>query len=127
MKKLLILSLISLAFLSACKDTAAPTPSLNGFWKGKYSNVVKENPTITWALFFNTDGTMKAYDNADTTKASKALGKYTLTGNNLNIVYKYGNTANLYGNFIIDPKYTFIEGTWGSSATTTFPCYLNKQ
>jgi hypothetical protein len=123
MKKFLFIALAAiLVTVTSCKkdDPVATDPIHVGFWKGKYSNGSTTYPTSGYAMLLRANGTMRAYDGADTATAGKAEGTYTISGTTINTTYTYlGGGSTFSTTAILDAKTTFAEGTWGSGTNTT--------
>ncbi|MEZ0539068.1 hypothetical protein [Fibrella arboris] len=123
----LLLAVISLA--GACKkDDIAPTPSMAGFWVGKYGNGAAA-ATVDYAFLIKSDGSMKVYaNNADTAKASKASGTYFVSGTKINGSYSYSGGTQYSFIATTDDKFTTMSGSWGSgSVTTGNTFFMNKK
>jgi hypothetical protein len=126
MKKNLFFALVALTsvlLLSSCKkDDPAPTstdPAYVGLWKGKYGTGTAY-PSSGYAFLFRKDGTVRVFNNSDTTTASKAEGTYSIVGSTVNTIYKYITLGDQYSTTAtMDLKASFIEGTWGSGTNTT--------
>jgi len=114
---------LCIIFLSCKKsnDPAPVDPGYVGLWKGKYSNSSTAYPTSGYAFLFRSNGTVRVFNNADTTAASKAEGTYSISGSTMSTTYTYIAPAS--GQFststTINPTFTFQEGTWGSGTNTT--------
>lgn len=107
--------------LSACKKDD-PKPGLTGFWTGKYGNV-DSYPTSGYAFLFRGDGTVRVFNNSDTTGAavSKAEGIYSFLGSTVTAKYTYlgvaGATYSVSAK--VNDQFTFMEGTWGPGENTS--------
>jgi hypothetical protein len=109
----------SLIFISCKKDKAPETPSIVGFWKGKWGSS-DAYPTYGYAALFRTNGTVRVFDGADTATASKAEGTYSVSGTTVTSTYLYqGATTPILISATVDAKFTFLEGTWGTSPSST--------
>jgi len=119
-KGMLSLLALSLVLIVSCKKDKDETekPSVIGLWKGKYGNPTSY-PNLGYALLFRTDGTVRVFDGVDTAAASKAEGTYSLSGSTVTSKYTYTGGSSYSTSATIDPKMTFIEGTWGSGTNTT--------
>lgn len=130
MNKLIIALLVcSFVFISCKKDKAPETASIVGFWKGKWGNG-DAYPVYGYAALFRANGTVRVFDGADTATASKAEGTYTVAGTTVTANYTYtGSSSPLAISAIVDAKFTFLEGTWGTSpsATSGGKWILNKK
>ena len=108
---------------SSCKKSADPMPTDPGYvglWKGKYGNGATTYPVNGYAFLFRNNGTVRVFNNSDTSAATKAEGTYSITGGTINTTYTYLGTTQQYSTTSnIDPKYTFQEGTWGSGTNTS--------
>jgi hypothetical protein len=117
------------AFVS-CKKDKDEAATIVGFWKGKYGTP-NTYPTYGYAFLFRADGTVRVFNSADTTAAQKAEGTYTVTNAVVNTTYTYQGGGNLkYSTTAtVDPRFTFMEGTYGSNANTTGggQFFINKQ
>jgi hypothetical protein len=126
MKKVIVFSIFSfslcLLFSSCKKDNtpAAPAdPAYVGLWKGKYGTGTAY-PSYGYAFLFRNDGTVRVFNDSDTTTASKAEGIYSILGSTVNTTYKYISGGSQYSTAaVMDLKASFIEGTWGSGTNTT--------
>jgi hypothetical protein len=126
MKKNLFFALVALTsvllFSSCKKDNPAPVPSdpaYVGLWKGKYGTGTAY-PSYGYAFLFRKDGTVRVFNDNDTTTASKAEGTYSISGSTVNTTYKYISGGYQYSTAaIMDLNASFIEGTWGSGTNTT--------
>lgn len=127
MKKAITLSIIGFCFVLvflSCKKSSdpapAPDPAYVGFWKGKYGNGATAYPANGYAFLFRKDGTVRVFNNTDTTVAAKAEGIYSMLGTAVNTTYTYIVGGAQYSTVTsIDPNYTFQEGSWGSGTNTT--------
>ncbi|WP_375448319.1 hypothetical protein [uncultured Fibrella sp.] len=116
--KLFVLAGI-LSIAGACSKKDDPTPTMIGFWVGKYGNG-SSAATIDYAFLLKSDGSMKVYaNNADTAKASKASGTYFISGTKINGSYVYAGTDKYSMTATTDDKFTTMSGSWGSGTTTT--------
>ncbi|MCD8539623.1 MAG: hypothetical protein LRY55_07525 [Leadbetterella sp.] len=71
---------------------------------------------------FRSDGTVRVFNNTDTTAASTAKGEgiYSLLGSTLTAKYTYFGTATSYSvTGSVNSQFTFIEGTWGPGDNTS--------
>ncbi len=129
---------IALVTFASCKKddpTPAPAPaavpSLVGFWAGKYGSGATTYPTAGYAFLYRADGTVRVYNATDTASALKAEGTYVITGNSVTSTYAYlpALTAKYSTTAIVDAKFTFTEGTWGSGTNTSNGgnYFLNKK
>ncbi len=117
-----LLAIMGLISVSSCKkdDPEPAVPTLEGFWVGKYGSGANTYPDNGYAALFRSNGTVRVFDGADTTTASKAEGTYTLTGSELKASYTYMPSGSKFSfAAIVDSKFTFLEGTWGSADNTT--------
>ncbi|MBY0476556.1 MAG: hypothetical protein K2Q24_02850 [Chitinophagaceae bacterium] len=122
MKKLIGVLLLGSLVLISCKKESCPapeSPTIVGFWTGKYGSTTAY-PSQGYSALFRANGTVRFFDGTDTTTASKAEGTYTVSGNTVTSTYTY-----LVGSFqysvssTVDAKFTFLEGTYGSGVNTT--------
>ena len=120
---------VSLLAVSCSKDNDDDsTPTITGFWSGAYGNGTSI-PTLDYAFLFRTDGTVRVFNNSDTTAATKAEGTYTISGVNVNTTYSYIGQTTVYNTkAIANESFTQMNGQWGSGTSTssggTF--YLDK-
>jgi hypothetical protein len=113
---------LSFIFISCKKssDAAPADPGYVGLWKGKYGNGATTYPTLGYAFLFRNDGTVRVFNDTDTSIATKAEGTYSITGAAVTATYKYISNSSQYSvAATIDPKFTFQEGTWGTGTNTT--------
>ncbi len=111
----------SLVFISCKKDNspAKENPSLVGFWAGKYG-YSSDYPTTGYAALFRANGTVRFFNSVDTATATKAEGTYAISGSTITASYTYIGVGDSYSvSAIVDSKFTFLEGSWGSGANTT--------
>lgn len=107
--------------LSACKKND-PAPGLTGFWTGKYGSG-NNYPTNGYAFLFRSDGTVRVFNDSDTTNAAvtRAEGIYSFLGSTVTAKYTYlnagGSTFSVTG--AVNSQFTFIEGTWGPGDNTS--------
>ena len=122
MNKFFIAVIVSSLIFISCKKESCPapeTPSIVGFWKGKWGSS-DAYPTNGYAALFRSNGSVRIYDGADTATASKAEGLYTVAGTTVTATYTYtGSSSPLAISATVDAKFTFLEGTWGTSPSTT--------
>jgi hypothetical protein len=110
----------SLIFISCKKENcpAPETPSVVGFWKGKWG-FNADYPSNGYAALFRSNGTVRIFDGADTTTATKAEGTYSVSGTTVTATYTYtGSSSPLAISATADAKFTFLEGTWGTSPSS---------
>jgi hypothetical protein len=119
-KGILSLLALSLVLIVSCKKDKDETekPSIIGLWKGKYGSSTSY-PNAGYAFLFRTDGTVRVFDGVDTAAASKAEGTYSVSGSSVSTKYTYTGGSTYSTAATIDPKMTFIEGSWGSGTNTT--------
>jgi hypothetical protein len=120
--KTLKLSLLAAAAMLAisCSKTETPKPSINGLWIGKYSSGATAYPIYGYAFLFRPDGTVRVFNDADTTVANKAEGTYAILGSTITTNYKFITGGQSYSTSAkINENYTFMEGTWGSGTNVT--------
>lgn len=120
--------LCSLVFIS-CKKDKVESPSIVGYWKGKWGGS-DAYPTYGYAAIFRSNGTVRVFDGADTATAAKAEGTYTVSGTTVTASYLYqGATTPILISSKVDAKFTFLEGTWGNSPSSTSggKWFMNKQ
>jgi hypothetical protein len=111
----------SLIFISCKKENcpAPETPSMAGLWQGKYGGTTSY-PTSGYSALFRSNGTVRFFDGADTTSASKAEGTYTVAGSTVTATYTYLPSGPQYSiSATVDSKFTFLEGTYGAGASTS--------
>jgi hypothetical protein len=119
MKKFIFLiwaALSSSILLSSCKKENPPAPpaSITGFWKGKFGFGPTTYPDQRYAFLFRSDGTVRVFDNTDTSNAAIAEGTYAVNSSIVTTTYTYLNTTSQYSTkSFIYPQFTFMEGTWG--------------
>ena len=111
-----------LYILPSCKKTVEPPPppvsNHIGFWMGKYSTGATTYPSYGYAMLLRTNGTVRVFNGADTTTATKAEGTYTFTGTTINTVYSYSpSPGRLSTTAVIDAKNTFQQGSWGNGTS----------
>jgi hypothetical protein len=71
-------------------------------------------------MLFRNNGTVRVFNSADTTSATKAEGTYSISGSTVTTNYTYIGTSNTYStSSTFNPQYTFMEGTYGIGASTT--------
>jgi hypothetical protein len=120
---ILLATFTAVILFSACKksDPAPPSdPAYVGLWKGKYGNGTTVYPTSGYAFLFRNNGTVRVFNSADTTAATKAEGTFTISGTTINTTYNYIGGGGTYSTTAtMDSKNTFQEGTWGSGTNTT--------
>ena len=119
----------SFVFISCKKDKGPEAPSIVGFWKGKWG-FSDAYPTHGYAALFRSNGTVRVFDGADTATAAKAEGTYTVLGATVTATYTYTGSSSLMAiSATVDSKFTFLEGTWGTSPSNTNggKWILNKQ
>jgi hypothetical protein len=108
----------SFIFLSCKKDKAPESASIVGFWSGKYGSST-DYPTSGYAALFRANGTVRFFNSTDTATATKAEGTYTISGSAVTASYTYSVGDSYSVSAIVDSKFTFLEGSWGSGANTT--------
>ena len=122
MKKLFGALLLGSIVLVSCKKESCPapeSPTIVGFWTGKYGSV-SAYPTLGYSALFRSNGTVRFYDGTDTTTASKAEGTYTVSGSTVTSTYNYLSGGSQFSvSATVDSKFTFLEGTYGSGLNTT--------
>jgi hypothetical protein len=109
-------------FLISCKKDKDESPSLKGYWVGKYGNGATTYPDKPQALLFRENGTLRVWANTtDTAVATKAEGTYTVAGNVITCSYTYlAPAAGTYSvRTEVNTIYSFMEGSWGSGSSTT--------
>lgn len=135
MKKMLFLGTTAMILLAAVsckkkKDTAPPpTPTVTGFWVGKYGSGTG-TPTTAYAYLFKGDGTLRVYTGniTDTVRATKADGIYILSGTQVKCTYIYPSNYRFSSMGIINVDAGTITGTWGEGTVSTGNTFfLNKQ
>jgi hypothetical protein len=122
MNKFIVAVIVSSLFFISCKKENCPapeTPSVVGFWSGKYGSAANY-PSIGYAALFRSNGTVRFFNSADTVAATKAEGTYTISGSTVTASYTYIGVGDSYSiSATVDSKFTFLEGTYGSGANTT--------
>lgn len=121
--------LCSFVFISCKKDKGPEAASIVGFWKGKWA-FSDAYPTYGYAALFRSNGTVRIFDGADTATAAKAEGVYTVSGTTVTATYTYTGSSSLMAiSATVDSKFTFLEGTWGNSPSSTNggKWFLNKK
>ena len=119
----------SFVFISCKKDKGPEAASIVGFWKGKWGSA-DSYPAYGYAALFRANGTVRVFDGADTATASKAEGTYTVSGTTVTSSYLYqGASTPILISAKVDAKFTFLEGTWGNSPSSTNggKWFMNKQ
>jgi hypothetical protein len=117
MKKLLILSVLTLALVSACtKKVVAPKPSIVGIWKGKFGVGANVTPNQDVIFDFKEDGTILVYNGADIPSATaKGSGTYMSLNGGIELSAKYtypGNAFNYAVEMKTNSEYKDLSGTW---------------
>ena len=130
-KKVMFLGMfIAIALFEACSKSKdpEPTPSILGFWVGKYGNSAGA-ANADYAFLFKADGSLKVYANdADTSKATKAVGTYFISGTKITASYTYPGNAKYSAAATADVNFKTLSGTWGSGTSTTGNTFfMNKQ
>lgn len=113
---LFVAFVLSLVFVSCKKDSspAPESPSMQGFWKGKWGNAANY-PSYGYAATFRSNGTVRFFDGADTSTAVKAEGNYTVSGSTVTATYTYaGSSSPISVSATVSSKFTFLEGSWGT-------------
>ncbi|MGJ7033477.1 hypothetical protein [Niabella hirudinis] len=122
MKSKLLIVLVALSILTACKkkkEDATPPPSVVGFWEGKYGNG-SSVPGSSYFFLFRSNGTVRVYaDNSDTASAGKAEGTYIVSGNTVKTTYTYPPSISYSTQAIVDAGFATMDGTWGSGANVS--------
>lgn len=122
MNKFLIAVIASSLIFISCKKESCPapeTPSIVGFWQGKYG-AVSAYPSLGYSALFRSNGTVRFFNSADTVTATKAEGTYTISGSTVTASYTYLGVGDSYSvSATVDSKFSFLEGTYGSGANTT--------
>jgi hypothetical protein len=111
MKKTLFATAIACLVFIACQKSKdlAPVPTHLGLWKGKYSVLPNTKPNFDVYLLLRKDGFAKVFNGADTTNAIQIspLGRWILSGNNINIVYTFTDLTSLLSiRFQTDSNFT---------------------
>ena len=141
--KIILPLLVLIVGLASCKKDdpevitntvnvpVTPTPTIVGLWKGKYGNGAGVYPSSGYAFLYRADGTVRVFNNTDTTIAAKGEGTYLKSGSIVTCTYTYvtGGTGTFSTSATIDANMTFLEGTWGSGTNTTNGglYFVNKQ
>lgn len=117
-----IIAVIACSFIFiSCKKENCPapeTPSIVGFWKGKWGSS-DDYPANGYAALFRSNGTVRIFDGADTSTAGKAEGTYSVSGTTVTATYTYAGSSSLLAiAATADAKFTFLEGTWGTSPSS---------
>ena len=117
--KQLVFGLLMIAGMAACKKDKAATPSVVGFWEGKYGNG-SAVPGLDYFFLFRSNGTVRIYaDGADTATSSKADGTYIVTGNTVTTTYTYSGNISYSTLATADTEFKTLDGTWGDNANTS--------
>lgn len=125
--KYLTLCLTALVMVSCTRND--PPPGVIGFWQGKFG-VGNNNPTNGYCFIFRGDGTVRVFDNQDTTVANKAEGTYSFLGYDVTTKYTFLNGGDSYSSTAkINVRLSFMEGTWGRGNNTSGMghFYINRQ
>ena len=131
MNKLIIAVIVCSFVFISCKKEDSPAkenPSIVGFWSGKYGSSA-DYPTSGYAALFRANGTVRFFNSTDTVAATKAEGTYLVSGSTVTASYTYSVGDSYSVSAIVDAKFTFLEGSWGSGANTTNggKWFMNKQ
>ncbi len=119
----LFVILVTAAVLFSCsKKGATSNSTITGYWTGTFTGTDGTQPFF---LLLRSDGTARVYGgNADTAKADKGDGSYSVNGVTVtaNFPYAYGN-ASLTGS--VNDAFTTMYGTYkntyaGGSSNFTF-------
>lgn len=111
--------------LSSCSKNNSKEPdkpdlpkSVVGYWVGKYGNG-DDAPNSPYMFLLKNDGTMRAYDNPDTTLQNKTDGVYTFESNKLTCSYKFNESFDLSATATLSADGKTLTGTFGSRPNTT--------
>jgi len=117
-QNILVILVIAVAVLTSCKKDK-PSPSVVGFWEGKYG-FGGSVPDVGYFFLFRNNGTVRVYaDQNDTAKAAKAEGTYIVTGNTVKTTYTYPPATSYSTIAEVDAGFTTMDGTWGGGANTS--------
>jgi hypothetical protein len=132
MKKILLLGTTAMMLLVSVsckkKKDPPPAPTVIGYWVGKYGNG-SDAATLDYAFVFKSDGTVKVYaNNADTSRATKGDGTYTISGTRITSTYVYPGNLRYSAIGTVDANFKIMTGTWGNGTVSTGNTFfLNKQ
>ncbi len=119
MKLLKLFTICTLIIVWAGCTRNDPAPGVIGFWQGKYG-VGNNYPTSGYSFLFRGDGTVRVFDNLDTTTANKAEGTYTFQGYDVTTHYTFLNGGDTFSSVAkINVRLSFMEGTWGRGGNTS--------
>ena len=122
MKTKLLMGIIALCVIGACKkkkEDTPPPPTVVGYWEGKYGSG-SAVPSAPYYFLFRSNGTLRVYaDATDTASAGKAEGTYIVSGNTVKTTYTYPPSTSYSTQSIIDAGFTTMDGTWGSGANVS--------
>lgn len=109
-------AVLSVAFFASCKKSkeavAPPPPTVEGYWAGNYG-LGNNNPDLFYSFLFRSNGTVRVYSgNADTAKAVKAEGSYTLQNNMVKTTYKTGADISYSTSATLNAAFNAMEGNW---------------
>lgn len=109
------LLLCTATLFTACKkdNDNSDTPTIVGFWKGKYGSLTNY-PSQAYGQLFRKDGTVRIYDGNDTAAAFKGEGTYAVSNGTVTTSYSYTPSNKYSTTTVINPAMTFQEGTYGS-------------
>ncbi len=117
-----VVGMAIVGFVACKKDDPQPAPSMVGFWQGKYGTS-NNYPTNGYAFLFRSDGTVRVFNDSDTTSAAVGRGEgiYSILGSTVTAKYTYfgpgGATFSVSG--MVNSSFTFLEGTWGPGDNTS--------
>ncbi|MBI3138412.1 MAG: hypothetical protein HYZ15_07495 [Sphingobacteriales bacterium] len=122
MKNLFITAVVSSLVFISCRKEDCPipeTPSIVGFWQGKYGGTTSY-PNSGYSALFRSNGTVRFFDGADTATANEAEGTYSVIGSTVTASYNYLFSGFQYSvSATVDSKFTFLEGTFGTGVNTS--------
>lgn len=129
MKKILFCVLAAVTVYSvACKKKSDPPPTITevGNWEGKYSttrviagsDTVFTAETTTYAMILKSGGLSEVFD-GPLNSSSKATGTYTISGDDITVIYAFGAGSPLSARAKINSSKTAIVGKWYSNTGRT--------
>ena len=120
--KIVIIALCTVAVLFACsKKDNPPTPNIVGYWTGLYGTVSQPTPYLDYAVLFRSNGTVRVFDDLDTSNSFRSEGTYTVSGNTVKTTYAYvGMPDDTYStSATLNANLTTMTGTWGRYSSTS--------
>jgi hypothetical protein len=130
----MLLSSTVLLATSCSKKNSDPvptpdTPSIEGYWVGKYNSVGGHEEKIS--MLFKPGGILRVYaieynvDTAALAAPSKITGEWTRVGNTVLTTYKSGS-ATITNNKVVNAANTQMAGSWALNGSTKGYIELNK-